>query len=114
MNRWLKDDTTTDVEDDLPPPLKPAQLKVLAKLPEGRVNETIHELFVKPAKIEMPANPAVEREWWTAKRPELSIRANRIGIRSVALARHAPRRVGSPECAESIGRTASSGACSIA
>ncbi len=71
MNRWLKDDTTTNVEDDLPPPLKPAQLKVLAKLPEGRINETIHELFVKPAKVELPANPAVAREWWAAKKPEL-------------------------------------------
>jgi hypothetical protein len=71
MNRWLKDDTTTDVEDDLPPPLKPAQLRVLAKLPEGRINETAHELFVRPAKIDLPANPAVAREWWAAKKPEL-------------------------------------------
>ena len=71
MNRWLKDDTITDVEDDLPPPLKPAQLKVLNKLPEGRINETVHELFVKPAKIELPANAAVAREWWAAKKPEL-------------------------------------------
>jgi dienelactone hydrolase len=71
MNRWLKDDTITDVEDDIPPPLKPAQLKVLAKLPEGRVNETVHEVFVKPARVALPANPAVAREWWSAKKPEL-------------------------------------------
>ena len=71
MNRWLKDDTVTEVADDLPPPLKPGQLKVLAKLPEGRVNETVQELFVKPAQVELPANAAVAREWWAAKKPEL-------------------------------------------
>jgi dienelactone hydrolase len=78
MNRWLRADTITDVEDDLPPPLKPEQLKVLAKLPEGRINETVHELFVRPARIEQPSNAAVAKEWWTAKKPTLltSLREN--------------------------------------
>ncbi len=71
MNRWLKNDTTTEVKDDLPPPLKPQQLKVLAKLPEWRVNETVHEVFVRSARIEQPSNAAVAREWWSAKKPEL-------------------------------------------
>jgi len=71
MNRWLKRDTSTEVKDDLPPRLKPQHLKVFAKLPEGRINESIHEFFVKPARIDLPANPAVAREWWTAKKPQL-------------------------------------------
>ncbi|HEV3439306.1 MAG TPA: prolyl oligopeptidase family serine peptidase [Gemmata sp.] len=71
MNQWLKNDTTTEVKDDLPPPLKPQQLKVLAKLPEWRVNETVHEVFVRSTRIEQPSNAAVAREWWSAKKPEL-------------------------------------------
>jgi dienelactone hydrolase len=71
MNRWLRDDTKTEVTDDLPPRLKPEELKVLAKLPEGRINETVHESFVKPVKIEQPANPAVAGQWWKGKQPEL-------------------------------------------
>jgi dienelactone hydrolase len=71
MNRWLKGDTKTEVTDDLPPLLKPEQLKVLAKLPEGRINERIHESFVKPAAVEQPAGAAVAAEWWKGKQPEL-------------------------------------------
>jgi hypothetical protein len=71
MNRWLKNDTKTEVTDDLPPRLMPQQLKVLAKLPEGRVNETAHEVFVKAARIDLPANAAETREWWKTKQPEL-------------------------------------------
>jgi hypothetical protein len=71
MNRWLKNDTTTEVKDDLPPLLKPQQLKVLEKLPEWRVNETIHESFVKVVRIEQPSNAMVAREWWSQKKLEL-------------------------------------------
>jgi cephalosporin-C deacetylase-like acetyl esterase len=71
MNRWLKNDTMTEVKDDIPPLLKPQQLKVLDKMPEWRVNETVQEVFVKPARIEQPSNAAVAREWWSAKKPEL-------------------------------------------
>lgn len=71
MNRWLKNDTTTEVKDDFPPRLKPQQLKVFAKLPEGRINEAVHEFFVKPARIDLPASPSVARDWWMAKKPEL-------------------------------------------
>jgi dienelactone hydrolase len=72
MNRWLRDDVTTDVKDDLPPRLKPADLKVFAKLPEGRINESIHEFFVRPARLDLPASPAVARDWWSAKSPNFS------------------------------------------
>jgi hypothetical protein len=71
MNRWLKGDTVTEVVDNLPPKLKPEQLRVLARPPEGRINERAHESFVKAAKIALPANPADTREWWAAKKPEL-------------------------------------------
>jgi dienelactone hydrolase len=71
MNRWLKDDVKTEVTDDLPPRLKPEQLRVFAKLPEGRKNEVIHESFVKPARIDLPANAEVAGEWWKGKQPEL-------------------------------------------
>jgi hypothetical protein len=71
MNRWLRGDAKTEVADDLPPRFKPEELKVLAKLPDGRINETVHESFVKPAAVEQPANPAVAAEWWKGKQPEL-------------------------------------------
>jgi dienelactone hydrolase len=71
MNRWLKDDTTTDVEDDLLPPLKPGQLKVFDTLPTPRGNETIQERFVPAAKPELPADPEKIQAWWATKKPEL-------------------------------------------
>jgi hypothetical protein len=71
MNRWLKNDTTTPVEDDLPPRLTPQQLKVLDRQPEDAVNETVQELFVKPATHDLPKAPAVVRQWWTNRREEL-------------------------------------------
>ena len=71
MNRWLKGDTTTEVIDDLPPKLTPQQLKVLDRTPEGAINETIHEYFVKPAVHALPASDAVAKEWWANRRPEL-------------------------------------------
>ncbi len=71
MNRWLKDDTITDVEDDLSPPLKPAQLRVLEKFPADRVNEKAHEVFVPVAKVELPPDDATLRAWWPDKRKEL-------------------------------------------
>ena len=71
MNHWLKDDTTTKVADDLPPKLKPQDLKVLTKRPEDAVNETIQELHLKPAVLELPQSPKVAKEWWASKRPEL-------------------------------------------
>ena len=71
MNRWLKDDTTTPVADDLPPLLKPEQLKVLTKVPEDAINTTIQESFIRPAKIDLPESPTVTKEWWLNKRGEL-------------------------------------------
>lgn len=68
MNRWLKGDTTTAVEDDLPPKLTPKQLKVLEKTPEGAINPAMPGVLLKPVTIDIPENA---KEWWQQKREEL-------------------------------------------
>jgi len=70
MNRWLKNDTS-EVHDDEPAKLTPQQLKVFDHLPADALNATIHESFLKPAKIELPQSPVVVREWWKGRAPEL-------------------------------------------
>lgn len=65
MNHWLKNDTTTAVEDDLPPKLSPEQLKVLTTPPADAINTTIQETFIRPAKVELTAND------WPSQRAEL-------------------------------------------
>jgi len=71
MNRWLGDDATTEVKDDAPPRLRPLELKVFARLPEGRINESVQESFVSPARFDPPAAATLVRDWWEAKRTEL-------------------------------------------
>lgn len=71
MNRWLKGDTTTPVVDDLPPKLTPQQLKVLDRTPEGAINATVHEYFIKPATHTLPMSDQVVKEWWASRREEL-------------------------------------------
>src|SRR5262249_35592322 len=61
----------TKVEDDLPPKLKPQELKVLTKRPEDSVNETIQELRLKPVTLELPQSLKVAKEWWANQRPLL-------------------------------------------
>ncbi len=70
MNRWLKNDTSEVSERDIPH-LSPQQLKVLDRLPSDAINATVHESFLKPAKLELPSSPAVAREWWKGRAPEL-------------------------------------------
>lgn len=41
------------------------------RLPADAINATIHESFLKAAKIELPQAPVVAREWWKARAPEL-------------------------------------------
>lgn len=65
MNRWLKDDPKSEIVDDLKKPFAPAQLKVFQKLPEPRLNEKIHETFVRPADL------AAIRAGWEKQRPTL-------------------------------------------
>ena len=71
MFRWLKSDTTTALQDELPKPLAPKQLKVFGKLPEDAINPAIHETFVKAATHDLPASDAVLKEWWPNRRAEL-------------------------------------------
>lgn len=79
LGRWLRN--RTDSEPSFEKPFKPAQLKVFDKLPEGRVNESIHDVFIKPASPVLPANPAVAKEWWRGKREEWTqaLRTNVFG-----------------------------------
>lgn len=69
LGKWLKN--PTDAEPSFEKRFKPAELKVFAKLPEGRVNEAVHDLFVRPAAHPLPANPEVAKEWWAGRRAEL-------------------------------------------
>jgi hypothetical protein len=71
MNRWLKDDTTAEVTPDLEKTLTPQQLKVLDRVPEGALNDSIHEFFVKPAAADMPTSAAVTKEWWASRKDQL-------------------------------------------
>ncbi|HEY7428139.1 MAG TPA: hypothetical protein VH682_28155, partial [Gemmataceae bacterium] len=70
MNRWLKNDTSEVNERDAPK-LTPQQLKVFEHLPADAINATIHESFLKTARIEQPQTPAVAREWWKGRASEL-------------------------------------------
>jgi hypothetical protein len=70
MNHWLKNDTSEVNERDIPR-LTPQQLKVFDRLPVDAVNATIHESFLNPARLELPNSPAVAREWWKGRAPEL-------------------------------------------
>ena len=58
MNRWLKNERG-EVRDDEVAKLTPRQLKVFDRLPADAINATIHESFLKAAKIELPQAPAV-------------------------------------------------------
>ncbi len=70
MNRWLKGEKG-EVSEPERPRLTPKQLKVFARAPEGAVNDMIHETFRRPARLELPEAPAVAREWWKGKAPQL-------------------------------------------
>jgi hypothetical protein len=70
MNRWLKNDPS-EVHDDEPAKLTPQQLKVFDRVPADALNATIHESFLKPAKIELPRSATVTREWWKGRAAEL-------------------------------------------
>ena len=71
MNRWLKGDTTTKVEDDLPPKLTPQQLKVLDKTPANAINPQVPDVLYTPVTIDIPANAEEAKKWWPKKREEL-------------------------------------------
>jgi hypothetical protein len=70
LNRWLKDQDGPVTEEERPR-FTPQQLKVLPRAPEDALNATIHEYFIKPAKLDLPESAEVTRAWWEGKRPEL-------------------------------------------
>ncbi|GIW84558.1 MAG: hypothetical protein KatS3mg107_0218 [Gemmataceae bacterium] len=70
MQRWLRNDTTTPVQDDLPLRLPPQKLKVFDRLPEQRRNEKIHESFVPVAEHTLPDKPDAVAAWWQQKRSQ--------------------------------------------
>lgn len=71
MNRWLKDDTKTEVKDDLPAKLTPQQLKVLDKNLESAINKDMPGVLAKPVTIDIPESAEVAKAWWPKKREEL-------------------------------------------
>jgi cephalosporin-C deacetylase-like acetyl esterase len=70
MNRWLKGDDRP-VKEPERARLQPQQLKVFARAPGDAINDVLHERFRRPVKIDLPQAPAVAREWWKGKAPEL-------------------------------------------
>lgn len=71
MNRWLKDDTKTEVKDDLPAKLTPQQLKVLDKNPDSAINKDMPGVLAKPVSIDIPESAEVAKTWWPKKREQL-------------------------------------------
>jgi dienelactone hydrolase len=69
MNKWLKGDTTTKVEDDLPPKLPATALKVLKEMPKDAINEKIAETFVITAgEWSIPKDLKDVGAWWFNQR----------------------------------------------
>ncbi len=66
MNKYLKGDTTSKVEDDLPQKLLPGQLKVFDKLPENAINNKLNGLML--AKV---PQPAPDKDWRTKNEDRL-------------------------------------------
>jgi hypothetical protein len=70
MNRWLKGDDKSVAEEKFDR-FAPQELKVFSSTPEGQLNTTIQELFIKPANIELPKSPEVIRGWWPGQKEKL-------------------------------------------
>ncbi len=72
MERWLKNDgkVVKKLEAEESPRFTPQQLKVLDTIPEDAINALIQDVFIKPARPELPKSPKVAEEWWKSKRIE--------------------------------------------
>jgi hypothetical protein len=69
MNRWLmKDDG--EVTETERPKIDVKDLKVFQKIPEDAINTYVHEVFIKPARPELPKSPEVIKEWWKRQQQE--------------------------------------------
>jgi dienelactone hydrolase len=69
MNKWLKNDGGP-VEEGTLTKLTPEQLRVLKGPPEGAINATVQESFIKPANVQLPQSAEVARSWWPARKAE--------------------------------------------
>jgi hypothetical protein len=72
MNRWLKNDDG-EVTEEKKTLFDAKQLKVFDKLPDDQINTRVQELFIKPARIDIPESPAVAKEWWKGEEQKLRI-----------------------------------------
>jgi Prolyl oligopeptidase family len=70
MNRWLRGDDASAVEEKFDR-FTPQELKVLDKTPEGQINTTVQESFIKPATIELPRSADVIKSWWPGEKAML-------------------------------------------
>lgn len=70
MNRWLKNDDRAATEEKFER-FQPQELKVLDRTPEGQLNTTIQELFIKPAGIDLPRSAEVIKSWWPGEKVKL-------------------------------------------
>jgi dienelactone hydrolase len=70
MNKWLKGDGSPVPDAEFTPPA-PESLKVLTATPEGAINASVHEYFIRPAQLELPLSDAVAKEWWAGQKPIL-------------------------------------------
>ncbi len=70
MNRWLTNNDQAVAEDQFER-FTPQELKVLEKTPEGQVNTTIQDLFIKPASIDLPKSAEVVQSWWPGEKAKL-------------------------------------------
>jgi hypothetical protein len=80
MNRWLKNDDREVTEPEREP-LKPQQLKVFDRAPADAINDVVHERFRRPARLDLPESPAVAREWWKGKAPQLKKKLDELVFR---------------------------------
>ncbi len=71
MNRWLKNDTTTVVRDDLPERLEPQQLRVLDSAPPDAINTTIHERLIPIAQFPIAQLSNMTADSWGKQELEL-------------------------------------------
>jgi hypothetical protein len=69
LNRWLKNDREPIVEKERKR-FTPQELKVFDRIPEDAINATVHESFIRPARIDLPKSKEAAPQWWKEKREE--------------------------------------------
>jgi hypothetical protein len=70
LNRWLKGESG-EVSMPERPRHDPKTLKAVDRNPSDAINDIVHERFIRPAHLELPASDEVARAWWKGKSEEL-------------------------------------------